>query len=127
MGEGGNSAPGSIADIKKLGHFRTMKRVLVFSLVLLAACAKHPSSITRQESDAVAVKMFENYLLRSTTSAQVFKAVKVLTVKNVSGEGWHYRWVCRSQPESGVGVFVGIDGTADYDEAPDCGSKGDVR
>jgi len=47
-------------------------------------------------------------------------AATVTNVNGAGGNGWWFRWICRDNPGSGFGVFVNIDGTADYTEGAEC-------
>ena len=67
--------------------------------------------------------MFQDYISRISANSNAFARVAVEKTTGVSGDGWTYRWTCRANAESGLSIWVGLDGTADYSEAPDCAEK----
>ena len=73
-------------------------------------------SIERREADAIADDFYRDFQHEEPKQAAMLGSLSV----QVHDDGWHYRWACKTSKDSGLGVFVGRNGQADYDEAPSC-------
>ena len=100
-----------------------MTRMAALLTLALSACTSASQTISRADADKLASAMFREYLRDTSTNPSAFAKVVVEQTSGVSGDGWWYRWVCRSRPDSALGIMVGLDGTADYSEAADCAGK----
>jgi hypothetical protein len=85
-------------------------------MLACASCASGTASIERSEANAIANDFYKDFRKAEPKQAAFLGplVVRVLT------DGWHYRWACQAPQDSGLGIFVGLDGQADYDEAPSC-------
>ena len=94
-------------------------RTLILSAALIVTCvgcAASSASIERREADAIADDFYRDFQHEEPKQAAMLGSLSV----QVHDDGWHYRWACKTSKDSGLGVFVGRNGQADYDEAPSC-------
>ena len=84
-----------------------------------ASCVAVAGSIERSHADAIANDLYRDFQKLEPKQAALLGPLAV----EVLPDGWHYRWACLSSEDSALGIFVGGNGEADYDEAPSCVAK----
>ena len=86
----------------------------MFSIAVAGCAAKH--DIGRRGADRIARQYLDSFVANAPKASE---ALGTVTVEQID-DGWSYRWSCKTNQASGLGVFVGRDGSSDYTEAPDC-------
>ena len=87
-----------------------------FLMLAFSSCASEAGSIDQGKADAIAQRLYRNFQKLEPQQAALLGPQTV----EVLADGWHYQWACQASKTSGLGIHVGKNGEADFDEAPSC-------